>query len=78
MDYARSFAHSDTILDFVKRPDIILRMITTVSQEPTGPSKLPIRARYLGHVTGFQPIRYQYFLVRSVLAEIMLLICVCK
>eukprot|EP00116_Pleurobrachia_bachei_P015920 sb/3476182/ len=26
----------------------------------------PIRARYLGHVTGYQPIRDQYFLIRSV------------
>ena len=34
-------------------------------QEPTEPSKQPIRARYLGHVTGYQPIRDQYFLVRS-------------
>ena len=25
--------------------------------------KQPIRARYLGHVTGYQPIRDQYFLV---------------
>ena len=30
--------------------------------------KQPIGARYLGHVTGYQPIRYQYFLVRSVLS----------
>eukprot|EP00116_Pleurobrachia_bachei_P011531 sb/3471793/ len=29
-------------------------------------SKQPIRTRYLGHVTGYQPIRYQYFLIRSV------------
>ena len=25
-----------------------------------------VRNRYLGHVTGFQPIRDQYFLIRSV------------
>ena len=30
-------------------------------------SKRPIRTGYLGHVTGYQPIRDQYFLVRSVL-----------
>ena len=30
-------------------------------QEPTRSSKQPIRTRYLGHVTGFQPIREQYF-----------------
>ena len=35
-------------------------------QQPTGPSKQPIRARYLGHVTGHQPISDQYFLNRSV------------
>ena len=28
--------------------------------------KQPIRARILGHVTGYQPIRDQYFLIRSV------------
>eukprot|EP00116_Pleurobrachia_bachei_P008605 sb/3468867/ len=28
--------------------------------------KQPIRTRYLGHVTGYQPIRDQYFLIRSV------------
>ena len=28
--------------------------------------KQPIRTRNLGHVTGYQPIRDQYFLVRSV------------
>eukprot|EP00116_Pleurobrachia_bachei_P015765 sb/3476027/ len=35
-------------------------------QEPTETSKQPIRTRYLGHVTGYQPIRDQYFLIRSV------------
>eukprot|EP00116_Pleurobrachia_bachei_P015642 sb/3475904/ len=34
--------------------------------EPTESSKQPIRTRYLGHVTGYQPIRDQYFLIRSV------------
>eukprot|EP00116_Pleurobrachia_bachei_P011626 sb/3471888/ len=34
-------------------------------QEPTETSKQPIRPRYLGHVTGYQPIRDQYFLIRS-------------
>eukprot|EP00116_Pleurobrachia_bachei_P018171 sb/3478433/ len=28
--------------------------------------KQPIRTRYLGHVTSYQPIRDQYFLIRSV------------
>eukprot|EP00116_Pleurobrachia_bachei_P009602 sb/3469864/ len=35
-------------------------------QEPTETSKQPIRTRYLGHVTGYQPTRGQYFLIRSV------------
>eukprot|EP00116_Pleurobrachia_bachei_P000288 sb/3460550/ len=29
-------------------------------------SKQPIRTRYLGHVSGYQPISHQYFLIRSV------------
>ena len=32
-------------------------------QEPTDTSKRPIRTRYLGHLTGYQPIRDQYFLI---------------
>eukprot|EP00116_Pleurobrachia_bachei_P006228 sb/3466490/ len=36
------------------------------TQEPTETSKQPIRTRYLGHVTGNQPIRTQLFLIRSV------------
>ena len=39
--------------------------VNALWQEPTKSSKRPIRARYLGHVTGYQPIRDQYFLVRS-------------
>eukprot|EP00116_Pleurobrachia_bachei_P012733 sb/3472995/ len=35
-------------------------------QEPTETSKQPIRTRYLDHVTGYQPISDQYFLIRSV------------
>eukprot|EP00116_Pleurobrachia_bachei_P018011 sb/3478273/ len=27
---------------------------------PTETSKQPIRTRYLGHVTGYKPIRYEY------------------
>ena len=37
----------------------------SVSQQPTESSKRPIRARYLSHVIGYQPIRDQYFLIRS-------------
>ena len=36
------------------------------AQQPTVPSKQPIRVCYLGHVTGNQPVRDQYFLIRSV------------
>eukprot|EP00116_Pleurobrachia_bachei_P000504 sb/3460766/ len=36
----------------------------TVTNSET--SKQPIRTRYLGHVTDYQPIRDQYFLIRSV------------
>eukprot|EP00116_Pleurobrachia_bachei_P003205 sb/3463467/ len=32
-----------------------------MDMEPTDTSKLPVRTRYLGHVTGYQPIRDQYF-----------------
>eukprot|EP00116_Pleurobrachia_bachei_P015444 sb/3475706/ len=35
-------------------------------QGPTDTSKQPIRTRYLGDVTGYQPIRDQYFLIRPV------------
>ena len=31
----------------------------------TEPGRQPIRARYLGHVAGFRPIRDQYFLILS-------------
>eukprot|EP00116_Pleurobrachia_bachei_P016531 sb/3476793/ len=34
--------------------------------KPTETIEQPIRTRYLGHVTGFQPIRDQYFLIWSV------------
>eukprot|EP00116_Pleurobrachia_bachei_P012878 sb/3473140/ len=34
-----------------------------------GTSKQPIRSRYLGHVTGYQPIRDQYFLVLTLLPD---------
>eukprot|EP00116_Pleurobrachia_bachei_P003381 sb/3463643/ len=34
--------------------------------EPTDTSKQQIKTRYLGHVAGYQPIRDQYFLIRSV------------
>eukprot|EP00116_Pleurobrachia_bachei_P006372 sb/3466634/ len=45
------------------RPNLIYRLLCDVTTEM---SKQPIRTRYLGHVTGYQPIRDQYFLIRSV------------
>eukprot|EP00116_Pleurobrachia_bachei_P003334 sb/3463596/ len=47
-------------------PAFYPQKITYMSAEPTGASKQPIRTRYLGHVTGYQLIRDQYFLTRSV------------
>eukprot|EP00116_Pleurobrachia_bachei_P011740 sb/3472002/ len=35
-------------------------------EEPTDTSKQPIKTRCLGHVTSYQPIKDQYFLIRSV------------
>ena len=32
MDYARSFAHNDTIMDFIRQPKVLLRLVTTVSK----------------------------------------------
>ena len=39
---------------------------SSLEQQPTEPSKQPIRTRYLGHVIGNQPISDWYFQVRSV------------
>eukprot|EP00116_Pleurobrachia_bachei_P012299 sb/3472561/ len=44
------------------------RLLVT-AHEPTETSKQPIRTRNLGHVTGYHPIRDQYFLIRSVPKE---------
>eukprot|EP00116_Pleurobrachia_bachei_P013550 sb/3473812/ len=35
----------------------------------------PIRTQYLGHVTGYQPIRDQYVLIRSVPDNIITVLC---
>ena len=43
-------------------------MTSVVTGNTPLPSKQPIRTRYLGHVTGYQPIRDQYFHIRSVAA----------
>ena len=44
------------------------------TQQPTDISKQPIRTRYLGHVTAYQPIRDHYLLTRSVLGLYFLLV----
>ena len=41
-------------------------LVTPGNQEPPDTSKQPIRTRCLGHVTGYQPISDQYFLIWSV------------
>eukprot|EP00116_Pleurobrachia_bachei_P013937 sb/3474199/ len=42
-----------------------IHLSASLYQEPTETSKQPIRTRYLGHVTGYQPIRVQYFLLST-------------
>eukprot|EP00116_Pleurobrachia_bachei_P005206 sb/3465468/ len=49
-------------------PTLILSTLT-LKQEPTDTSKQPIRTRYIGHVTGYQPIRDQSYLCTGVLAR---------
>eukprot|EP00116_Pleurobrachia_bachei_P007734 sb/3467996/ len=44
---------------------IIMEAFMPIYQEPTETNKRPIGTRYLGHVTGSQPIRDQYFLIWS-------------
>eukprot|EP00116_Pleurobrachia_bachei_P009491 sb/3469753/ len=48
------------------RYSFLYKILDSYFIEPTQMSKQPIRTRYLGHVTGYQPIRVQYFLIRSV------------
>eukprot|EP00116_Pleurobrachia_bachei_P014629 sb/3474891/ len=44
----------------VLRPLSAKTLCFSLIHEPTDTSKQPIRTRYLGHVTGYQPIRDQY------------------
>eukprot|EP00116_Pleurobrachia_bachei_P009468 sb/3469730/ len=44
----------------------LLSLTVQWPHEPYKIGKQPIRTRYLGHVNGYQPIRNQYFLIRSV------------
>eukprot|EP00116_Pleurobrachia_bachei_P003542 sb/3463804/ len=46
-----------------------IRVTWSVSVKPV---KQPIRTLYLGHVTGYQPIRDQYFLIRSVTSSLIM------
>eukprot|EP00116_Pleurobrachia_bachei_P005786 sb/3466048/ len=54
--------------DFLKFTGIynVSIIASKVKQEPTETSKQSIRTLYIGHVTGYQPIKDQYFLIRSV------------
>eukprot|EP00116_Pleurobrachia_bachei_P018651 sb/3478913/ len=40
--------------------------LVCMCQQPNESSKQPIRTPYLGHVTGYQPIRDHYFLILGV------------
>eukprot|EP00116_Pleurobrachia_bachei_P015641 sb/3475903/ len=61
---------SSVIGDRKRQPDQVNRFREVgTHQEPTNTSKQPIRTRYLGHMTGYQPIRDQYFLIRSVAGQ---------
>eukprot|EP00116_Pleurobrachia_bachei_P012958 sb/3473220/ len=42
------------------------RVVGAIVWHRNRPKQQPIRTRYLGHVTGYQPIRDQYFSIRSV------------
>eukprot|EP00116_Pleurobrachia_bachei_P017439 sb/3477701/ len=50
-----------------ERERLYLGLLSGTDQEPTDTSKQPIRTRYLGHVTGYQPIGDQYFLIPAYL-----------
>jgi len=50
----------------IKIMNCINAMRWRTDQEPTETSQQPIRTRYLGHVTGYQPIRDQYVFPDSV------------
>eukprot|EP00116_Pleurobrachia_bachei_P006486 sb/3466748/ len=56
--------------DWLKCSSPSLRKVQSTGRDGghtgTDTSKQPIRTRYLGHVTGYQPIRNQYFLIQSV------------
>ena len=45
------------------------KFYTLTIQESTESSKQPIRTRYFGHVTSYQPISDQYFLLAGQIAD---------
>eukprot|EP00116_Pleurobrachia_bachei_P012250 sb/3472512/ len=51
---------------FNPKPEKNMYQMSNACQEPTETSKQPMRTRYLGHVTGYQLIRDQYFLIGAV------------
>ena len=53
----------DTVLTFATHSQIY--NFRAITQEPIESSKQPIRTRYLDQVNGYQPIRDQYSLIRS-------------
>eukprot|EP00116_Pleurobrachia_bachei_P016014 sb/3476276/ len=63
--YAEELGQSHTL-----SPELMQKILTP-EQEPTDTSKRkqPIETRYLDHLTGYQPIRDQYFPIRSVPGE---------
>ena len=50
---------------WMKNRKVRISQLVEGGQQPTDTSKQPIRTSYLGHVTGYQPIRHQYFLIRA-------------
>ena len=47
----------------------LLQKVLAATDADAEVSKQPIRTRYLGHVTGYQPIRDQCFLIRVLLQK---------
>ena len=70
-----TFSFGFPLIDQHGIPTVNLTVLL-VMFKPSEPAKQPIRARYLGHVTGYQPITDQQFLIRSVPAcHVQTLLC---
>eukprot|EP00116_Pleurobrachia_bachei_P003680 sb/3463942/ len=61
-----ALAFSSGLMEFRMPETKGKRSPNSAKEEPIETSKQPIKTRYLGHVTGYQPIRDEYFLIRSV------------